>query len=85
MSVPYCLCAEAADHITALLGLHQNLGVRHINYSLPGVFTSNQYAGTVDGSLWNLTIEDRSHAVVLILGVMGPSRHVNAACWSPWT
>lgn len=41
-----------------------------IQFNLPGVFLSNPYPNTINGSLWTLPIEFTMYLLVLIIGVL---------------
>ncbi len=46
-----------------------------IQFTLPGVFTDNPYARSVNGSLWTLPIEFRCYLILLGLGLVGVLRY----------
>jgi peptidoglycan/LPS O-acetylase OafA/YrhL len=48
-----------------------NINVFEISYRLPGLFTANPVAGTVNGSLWTLPLECGFYVFLPILAVVG--------------
>lgn len=45
-----------------------------IQFNLPGVFLTNPYPNTINGSLWTLPIEFTMYLLVLIIGLLGGLR-----------
>ena len=50
------------------------LKIFSIQFTLPGVFTENPYAGGVNGSLWTIPVEVRCYLVLMLLGWAGALR-----------
>lgn len=48
-----------------------NAGLVHLRHPLPGVFWTNPYPYSVNGSLWTLPMEVFGYLVVLVFGVAG--------------
>ena len=57
----------------------KNIQLQKMINRLPGVFESNHYKLSVNGSLWTLPIEVRCYAMVFLFGVIGGFRN---AKWS---
>jgi peptidoglycan/LPS O-acetylase OafA/YrhL len=55
--------------------VYSNLGFRHLQWSLPGVyFNSGQYHDVVNGSIWSLPVEATMYLWLAALGLVGVYR-----------
>ena len=55
-----------------------NAGLYTLQHQLPGVFVNNPYPGSVNGSLWTLSMELTGYLLVLVFGALGLFRR------APW-
>jgi len=58
--------------------LVRNLALFKLEYTLPGVFETNPYGATINGSLWTLSYEVLCYFGVFIAGVLGLLRKKRA-------
>ena len=49
----------------------RNLSLKWLQYDLPGVFASNPYPATINGSLWTLFYEAACYFMVALIGMIG--------------
>ena len=54
--------------------VYSNLGMRHLQWFLPGVFENNPYRGAVNGSIWSLPVETTMYLWLTTLGLIGAFR-----------
>jgi len=83
---------EYLRHHDSLGYVLKNISFISLAWTLPGVFESNPYSGTVNGSLWTLPVEVRMYALVAVFGLIGLLHRrwlfnlvIGALClWAAW-
>lgn len=82
---PWCTTLSARDYFSrpeTSLYLN-NIFLKQIYFTLPGVFVDNAFASSVNGSLWTLPLEMAMYVMIAVFGFLGFFKKRQIICFVP--